>query len=308
MQGIMAFDPYAVLKISKTATQGDIKNAYRKLAKKYHPDLNPGNSKVAKKFVEINKAKYLLETPEKREKFDRGEFERAEGSPFESGTQTPFYHETQKGGGRYTFSFEETGNDIFESLFKNYKTGENREFNASGGDQYYRMEVEFKDTILGAAREITFPPNKKFKVKIPAGIESGKKLRFAGEGSPGLGKGNAGDSYIEIQVKPSPVFRRVGDDLEMELAISLSEAVLGGDVEILSLEKPIKLKVPPGANTGQRLRVKSKGVMDPALKTRGNLIVILKVVLPLKIDPELKEMIQQWSQNHIYNPREEFKG
>jgi DnaJ-class molecular chaperone len=304
----MTFDPYAVLGIAKTATQNEIKKAHRKFAKKYHPDLNPGNSKAEKKFIEITKAYELLETPIKREKFDRGEFEQAQSFSSGGGAKAPFYHETQNGGGRYTYSFEAAGNDIFDSLFNNFNTNQTGEFNAPGGDQFYRMEVEFKDTILGAEREITFPPDKRFKVKIPAGIETGKKLRFAGQGSPGLGKGAAGDSYIEIQVKPSPVFKRVGNDLEMELAVSLSEAILGGTVEILTLEKPIKLKIPPGANTGQRLRVKNKGVMDATLKTRGNLIVILKVVLPSKIDADLKEMIQTWSQSHTYNPRENSKG
>ena len=300
----MTFDPYAVLGIAKTATQNEIKKAHRKFAKKYHPDLNPGNLKSEKKFIEITKAYELLETPIKREKFDRGEFEQPEDFSSGGRARAPFYHETQNGGGRYTYSFESAGNDIFDSLFKNFKTNATGEFDAPGGDQFYRMEVDFKDTILGAEREITFPPDKRFKVKIPAGIETGKKLRFAGQGSPGLGKGAAGDSYIEIQVKPSPVFKRMGNDLEMELAVSLSEAILGGAVEILMLEKPIKLKIPPGSNTGHRLRVKNKGVMDAALKTRGNLIVILKVVLPPEIDADLKEMIQTWSQSHTYNPRE----
>jgi DnaJ-class molecular chaperone len=299
----MIFDPYSVLKISKTASQDDIKNAYRKLAKKFHPDLNPGNLKAAKKFVEITKAKKLLETPEKREKYDRGGFEWPEGTSFNEENQAPFYHHAKEGSGRHTFSFDEAENNIFDSFFKNFKTGRKVNFSARGGDQFFRMEVAFGDTILGTEQEITLPSNKTFEVKIPAGIKSGKKLKLAGHGLPGVGKGSAGDVIIEIQVKPSPVYKRVGYDLEMELAVSLNEAILGGDVEIQTIEKPIKLGIPPGSSTGKRLRIKNKGIMDTALKTRGNLIVILQVVLPPKIDDELKEVIQKWSQTHSYDPR-----
>jgi hypothetical protein len=154
-----------------------------------------------------------------------------------------------------------------------------------------------------AEREVTFDVHKRLKINIPAGISSGKKLRSVEMGSPGVGKGPAGDLYIEIQVRPSPVFKRVGNDLEMILPVSLNEAILGGEVEIPTVEKPIKLRIPPGANTGQRLRVKNKGVLDAALKIRGHLIVILQVVLPSKIDNELKEVIKKWSKNHSYNPR-----
>ncbi len=301
---INIFNPYIILGISKSVTQDEIKNAYRKMAKKYHPDLNPNNPEAEKKFAEIANAYDLLETPKKREKFDKGEFEFPRDSRFYGGAHGPFYHESKNEGGRYTFSFKGDESELFNSMFKNFNAGTREEFNVHGEDQFFRMEIEFKDSILGAEREITFPPNKRFNVKIPAGIESGKKLRFSGQGLPGKGKGAAGDSYIEIQVKPSSVFKRVGNDLELELSVSLSEAILGGEVEIPTVEKPIKLKIPPGANTDQRLRVKNKGVVDAALKTRGNLIVILKVVLPPKVDDELKEMMQKWSQNHAYNPRQ----
>lgn len=299
----MAFDPYLVLEISKTATHDDIKKAHRKLAKKYHPDLNPGDKTAEKKFIEITQAYEMLETPEKREKFDRGGFEQAEDFSFNTGASSPYYHETQNGGGRYTYSFKSGEDDLFESLFSRYRSGKGEDISFRGADQLFRLEVEFKDAVLGAEHEITFPGNKKLKVSIPAGIESGKKLRIAGQGSPGSGKGPAGDVYIEIQVKPSMVFKRVGNDLEMELPVSLTESILGGVVEVPTLEKSIKLTIPPGANTGQRLRVKEKGVVNARLKTRGNLIVVLKVVLPAEIDDELKEMIQKWSKNHHYDPR-----
>ena len=298
----MDFDPYLALEISKTVTQDEIRASYRKLAKKYHPDLKPGNFAAEKKFIEITKAKELLETPEEREKFDKREFEQPEGFPFGNQSQGPFYYHTQNGGGGYTYSFAAAEPDLFASLFKN--------FNNRGKDQFFNLEVDFKEAVLGAEREVVFGQDnsKRFKLKIPAGIVSGKKLRSAGKGFPGSGKGSAGDLYINIQVKPSPIFKRVGNNLEMELPISLNEAILGGTVEVPTVENSIKLNIPPGSNTGLRLRVKDKGVKNEALKNRGDLFVMLKIVLPQIIDTELKDVIQKWSVNHSYNPRSDAPG
>jgi len=292
-------DPYKVLGVSKSATQDEIKNAYRKLAKQYHPDLNPGNTKAEKKFKEVSEAYGLIGTPENREKFDRGEFEQPEAQ--QTGKrQGPFYYQTQQGGGRYTNSFDDFGEDIFESIFRGAGA---EELHLRGDDHFYQMEIDFKDAVLGAKREITLMNGKKLLVTIPPGIETGKKLRFTGAGEPGAGGAPAGDVYVDVRVKPSPIFRRFGNDLEMELPVSLTEAILGGEVEIPTVDQPVILKIPPGVNTGTRLRVKEKGGADHAHKTRGNLIVILKVVLPSSVDPELKETIRKWSQTHSYDPR-----
>ncbi|MBF0288706.1 MAG: DnaJ domain-containing protein [SAR324 cluster bacterium] len=298
----MIQDPYQILGISKSATQDDIKKAYRKLAKKFHPDLNPGNQEAEKKFKETSEAYDMLETAEKREKYDQGELDQAQN--FSGRRQGPFYYETQQDGGRYTYStgnFENMG-DIFESLFKGKSSSE---MHFRGEDQFYQMDVDFQDMVLGAEREITLPGGKKLKVRIPPGIETGKKLRFTGQGGTGMGKGSPGDVYVEVRVNPSPVFRRIGNDLEMDLSVSLNEAVLGGDVQINMIDQPITLKIPPGVNTGSRLRVKEKGVMDTARQKRGNLYVVLKVVLPTTIDEELKESVRKWSQTHAYNPRKD---
>jgi DnaJ-class molecular chaperone len=305
----MALDPYSVLGISKTATQDQVRSAYRKLAKKFHPDLNPGNKGAEKKFKEINTANTLLSDVEMRAKFDRGEVDEGgqpkyqqqqQGGPFQY-EQNPFYHQTQRNGGRYSSaSAEGFDSDIFESLFRN---SGRRQQKATGEDVQYSLEVDFKDAVLGAEKEITLPTGRKLKVNIPAGIDSGTKLRLKGLGEPGFGKAAAGDAYVEITVRPSPQFKRVDKNLEIELPISLVEAILGGEVRVPTLESPVLMKVPKGSDTGTKLRVRGKGVGSPSSTDRGDLIVSLKVVMPPKIDTELEDAIQKWSQNHSYDPR-----
>jgi DnaJ-class molecular chaperone len=302
-------NPYEILGVAATAPQDEIKKAYRKLARKFHPDLNPGNKKAESHFKEINGAYDLLGDPEKRAKFDKGEIDAsgAQQQPrgYGGSQQDPFYYETQADGGRYASNFEGMDNDFFESIFKNAQG--RRNVNFAGADQNYKLAIEFRDSILGAEREITLPTGKKLRVKIPPGIETGKKLRFRGLGEPGVGKGPAGDAYVEIQVGPSQLFRRVGKNLELEVPITLSEAILGGEVRVPTLETPVMVKIPSGANTGTKLRVRGKGVGAVDVKDRGDLIVSLKVMMPVTVDPELKEAIEKWSQSHSYNPREHLE-
>lgn len=310
-------DPYQSLGLSKQATQDDIKNAYRALAKKYHPDLNPGNKEAEKKFKDIASAYEFIGTPEARAKFDRGEtpeqmqeqqqqhYERARTRQSRSG---PFYYNTQQEGGRYSQSFgEDPGmGDIFENLFRQARGGSTRTQGSSlaGEDQLYQMEIDFKDSILGADREITLPSGKKLQIKIPPGIDTGKRLRFRGQGGPGAGNGPAGDAYIEITVRPLPGFRRVGNNVESELPISFIEGILGAEVQVPTLDGSVMLKIPAGVSTGSRLRIRGKGVAAP--KDPGDQIVVLKVTLPKQVNPELQDAVRAWAEKYSYNPRGEL--
>jgi len=302
-------NPYEILGVSSTASQDAIKSAYRKLAKKLHPDLNPGKKDIENKFKDVTWAYEMIGTPEARGKWDRGETQEhaqefyqqqaARGAAGGFGTrrgagragQGPFFYETQENpGARYSFSF---GNGEAEDLFSNIFGGMGR---GDANDETYEMEIDFKDSILGAEKEIQLPENRRLTLKTPPGIKPGARLRLAGKGV------NGGDVYIKINVKPSNQFKRVGNDLEVEFPISLAESVLGGEVKAPTIDGNIMLKVPKGANAGTKLRVRGKGV-PIANDGRGDQIVILKVVMPPKVDEDLEKAIRDWSAKHSYNPR-----
>jgi len=173
-----------------------------------------------------------------------------------------------------------------------------------GQDHLYRMEIDIKDALSGAEREITLPGGKRLKVRIPAGVEEGAKLKFKGQGGPGFGKGGPGDAYVEIFITFPEEFKRTGSDLEIEIPVSLDEAVNGSKIKVSTIEGAIMLTIPPGANTGTKLRVKGKGLPHHDGTGRGDQIVILKIVLPEKTDSEFSGFIKKWSIDHPYNPRE----
>lgn len=296
----MALDPYKILGVSRTASDEDIKNAYRKLARKLHPDLNPGSKESEQRFKDVSAAYELIGTAEKRAKFERGEAEQRQ-EPSGAG---PFYYETQRDrGGRYSRSFGEEfeggfGPDIFETLYRQRTQRSSR-----GEDAQYALEIDFGEAVLGAERDLILPNGKRLKIKIPPGVKNGTTLRFSREGEPGLGGGPPGDAYITLQVKESDVFRRIGQNLEVELPVSLSEAILGGEVKVPTVEGAVSLKIPSGVNTGSRLRVRGKGIPDTNSGKRGDLFAVVRVMLPDEIDPELKEAIHAWSRRHPYTPR-----
>jgi DnaJ-class molecular chaperone len=298
-------DPYQVLGLSNTADQETIKKSYRKLAKKYHPDLNPGNKEAEKKFKEVTHAFDLIGTPEARAKFDRGETEDQQREQYEEymkgGRGRPSYYNSQHdGGGRYTYSFGDDvhADDLFENIFGGFGR---RSHQLPGEDIIYKMKVDFRDAALGGTKIITLPEGKNLEVKIPAGIESGKKLRFKGLGKPGLNGGASGDLYIEIEVNPLEGFLREGLDIITEVPVSFIEALTGAEIEVQTLEGNILLKVPAGVSTGTRLRIKNKGAGSP--EKRGHHIVVLKVVMPKDVDPLLMEAARNLKDKFNYNPR-----
>lgn len=299
-------NPYTVLGVSKTATQDEIKKTYRLLAKKFHPDLNPGNKEAESKFKELCSAYEHIGTLEARLKFDQGQVEEKQQ---EKARERASYYQSQQRGGRYSRAFgqEFQGEEFFENLFRRANAkGSRSEAPRSdfpGEDRFYHLDIEFKDSILGAEREIILPTGKKLLIKIPPGISSGTKLRFNRQGGSGLGSGGPGDAYVEISVKPQKNFTRVGDNIEIEIPISFQEALLGGEVKIPTLDGQILLKIPPGTNTGSRLRVKGKGVARTANK--GDQIAIVKIVLPKKIDSAFQDAVRGLDSKHSYNPRDE---
>jgi DnaJ-class molecular chaperone len=304
--------PYEILGVPEAASQDEIKNAYRKLAKKYHPDLNPGSKEAEKHFKDLSIAYERVGTAEARAKYDRGDQgEPMQGPGAEYSQNGPrrdprYYYQTQQQGGRYSQSFEGMDDDFLSSIFGNSRQ------QAQGKDELYQMEVDFKDSVLGAEREIGLPNGKTLRVKIPAGVESGAKLRFAGQGSAGRGSGPSGDAYVQLSVKPSSLFKKVGRDLEIELPISLSEAILGGEIKVPTIDGQILMKIPAEISSGQRLRVPGKGVPSRNAHTgaekRGDQFVILKIVTPHAVDEEFRNATLSWSKRHPYDPRVGWEG
>ncbi len=297
-------DPYQALGLTKTASQEDIKKSFRKLAKKYHPDLNPGNKEAEKKFKEVSHAFDVIGTPEAKAKFDSGETDEQQQKKYEEfmKKKKPSYYDTQHDGGRYSYSFGDDlgGEDFFGNLFGG---GGRRAGSVDfpGDDITYKMDVDFKEAALGGEKIITLPDGKKLQVKIPAGIDSGKKLRFKNMGQPGRGKGQAGDAFIEINVKPLKGFSRTGDDIESELPVSFLDAITGAEVEVPTLDGSIMMKIPAGVSTGSKLRIKGKGA--GAEGKRGNQIVVLKIVMPKNVDPALQAAAENLKQQFNYDPR-----
>ena len=299
-------DPYKILGVSKEATDEEIKQVYRKLSKKYHPDLNAGSKEAEKKFKEIGQAFELISNKEAREKHSQAEDLRTSsqhGAGF-SGSR-PFYHETQAQNGRYNTLFEDEYEDILASLFRQQASGHKRtpSQKMTGADTLYTMEISVEEAIHGSSKQIVLPNGKQLIVKIPKGIQAETKLRFKEQGE--LGIKQAGDAYIKIQLKSSKRYTIEGLDLVSELPINLDEAINGTEIEFQTIEGLIRLKIPAGANSDTKLKIKGKGLINPDQKNRGDQYVGLKVVLPPKVDPELSQFIKQWQKTHPYNPRAE---
>lgn len=295
-------DPYEVLGVSKSASASDIQKAYRKLAKKLHPDLNPGDKAAEEKFKEVVNAHDLLGDAEKRKRYDAGEID-------ETGAEKPdrrYYRDYA--GSAYdpyanasAYQDYEYDDDPFAELFR--RSAEARA-NRRGEDRHYSLTVSFADSITGGETRLTMPNGGTLDVKIPAGITSGKTLRLKGKGDPGSGKGGPGDAYIEINVADDPRFTRIGDDIGIEVPVSLTEAVLGGQIRVPTPTGEVTMTVPPGSNSGTKLRLKGKGA-PKGKGERGDEFVMLKIVLPKSSDSDLTQFLEGWQAGKDFNPREE---
>lgn len=298
-------NPYEVLRVSATATADEIQKAYRKLAKKLHPDLNPGDKAAEDKFKEVAGAYDLLSDPEKRKRFDAGEID-------ETGAERPQhqYYRDFSGGdyGPYAnsggFADFGEGDDPFAELFR--RSAQARA-NRHGQDMHYRLSISFVESITGGEQRLTLPTGGTLDVKIPAGIVDGKMLRLKGKGGPGIGAGHPGDALIEIEVRPDPRFTREGDDITIEVPISLTEAVLGGKIRVTTPTGDVTMTVPAGSNTGSKLRLKGKGAPKRDGE-RGDEFVLLKIVLPKSTDPALEQFVSNWEAGRTFNPREDAIG
>ena len=291
----MEDDPYQILGVPRAASEAELRTAYRKLAKQFHPDLNPGKPDAAERFKRINAAWDLLSDKDKRARFDRGEID-AEGNA--RAPEQPFYRdyaETQ-GGRRYQaegMSPEEL-EAVLAQAFGRAARGRDRR----GEDMHYTLTISFLDAVNGVTRRITLPDGRSLDVRIPPGTEDGHVLRLRGQGGPGAGKGAAGDARIEVAVAPHRFFRREGHDIVITLPVTLKEAVLGASVEVPTIGGPVRLTIPPGSGRGTRLRLRGRGVGG-----HGHQFVDLDVVIPPGTEPALAAFLRDWTPEQAADPR-----
>ena len=314
-------DPYTILGVTKAASADEIKKAYRKLAKKFHPDQNKTDPKAKEKFSEANSAYEILGDEKKKGQFDRGESD-AEGKPrgfegFGAGGPGAGGFRRQAGpGGFEHFEFNAGGgprggaagfdpSDLFEGIFGGRRAGARaKQAPPKGEDVAGTVTVSLEQSVLGGETRVILPSGRTLEVKIPAGIDDGKQIRLKGQGNPSPYGGENGDAMITIRVARHPLFKIDGRDLRLELPITLYEAVLGGKAEARTLTGAVELSVPPNSSSGRTLRLRGKGLPASGGAAAGDLLVSLKIVLPDSADPELEALMKSWRDKKPYKPRE----
>lgn len=313
-------DYYKALGISKTASQKEVQAAYRKLARKLHPDVNKSPD-AEEKFKEINEAYEVLKDPEKRKRYDTLGSNWREGQSY---TPPPgwenVHFDFSDGMGGYEFQGGSAGqfSDFFEGLFgrgraRTYAGQDMQGWAMRGQDQESDIELTLEEAYHGVKKSIRLqsmehegasyvPKNKDINVNIPAGVMEGKRIRLSGQGGPGAGGGPSGDLYLKVHIQPHPVFTVNGSDLEEEVLLSPWEAALGAKVEITTMTGKVNLTIPAGVQSGQKLRLRGKG-MPLGRSGHGDLYAIMKIVVPKKLSEEERELYENLSRVSSFNPR-----
>ncbi len=311
----MTSDPYSVLGVPRTATDDEIKRAYRKLVRSSHPDLHPDDPAAEARFKAVSAAYDLLKDPETRRRFDAGEidasgaerpqrqyyrdFAEAAGNPYRRGGG--FWTEGDWGGGDPA--------DLFAELLRQRGRrggGEDlggRGFAAPGLDLRFSLEVPFLVAARGGEVPVTLPDGASLSVRVPPGAADGQTLRLRGKGAPGLGGGPPGDALVTLAVRPHPVFRREGDDIHLTLPVTIDEAILGARVTAPTIAGPVSLTIPAGASSGRVLRLRGRGVARPGAAAPGDQLVELRIVAPPKVDDALRDFLRDWRKTHAHDPR-----
>ena len=321
-------DPYEVLGVQRGASAAAIKSAYRKLAKKHHPDANKNDPKAAARFSEINSANEILGDEDKRKQFDRGEID-AEGKPRFQGFPGGGDPRGRAGpGGFETYSFRTGGGpggagggagfeDILNSMFGGAARGAGAgprggraspfEFESGGIgldlDLSVAMTVSLEESVKGGEKRVRLPTGKELSVKIPPGVTAGQQIRLKGQGETATGH-PPGDLLITINIAPHPFFKVDGSDLRVDLPITLYEAALGGKVRVPTLGSAVELSIPKNTSSGRTFRLKGKGLQKG--ESAGDLYVTTRIILPDGNDAELEALMQKWRDQHPYNPRSDL--
>ena len=312
-------DPYEVLGVPRGASAAAIKSAYRKLAKKHHPDANKNDAKAAGRFSELNAAYEIVGDTEKRKAFDRGEID-AEGKPrfqgfpgggprnrgaSSGGFESQTFRSGPGGGG-----FEDILNSMFGGAARGPRPGAGGSFEFDPGgialdlDLSVAMTVSLEEAVKGVEKRVRLPTGKELNVRIPAGVVAGQQIRLKGQGETAVGH-RPGDLLITVGIAPHAFFKVEGSDLRVDLPITLYEAVLGSKVRVPTLGGAVELSIPKNTSSGRTFRLKGKG-LPKAAGSAGDLFVTARIVLPDGNDAELEALMQKWRDGHTYNPRSEL--
>jgi DnaJ-class molecular chaperone len=315
----LARNPYSVLGVPVSATDAEIRAAFRALAKKHHPDRNKGEKASEEKFKEVSAAFDIVGDADRRRKFDAGEIdeqgrERAgagfrqwsPGAGAGAGAPGTGYPPGYTGGFANKGDFDDLG-DIFADLFGRGRTAGAGPGAMRGRDVKYGLEVDFLDAARGGAKRVTMPDGRQLDVTLPSGVEAGQTLRLRGQGEAGVAGGPPGDVLVEIAVRPHPLFEREGDDIHIEAPVTLSEAVLGGKITAPTIAGDVSISIPKNSSSGAVLRLKGRGVAREG-KPAGDQYVKLKIVLPEGGDAELEAFVRAWRGGERQTPRKHFAG
>lgn len=288
----MAKDYYSVLGVERTDDAATIKKAYRKLAQKYHPDKNPGDTKAEEQFKQITEAYAVLSDKEKRQQYDQY----GDAGFHQRFSQEDIFRNMNMGDIFGSFGGGRGGEDIFSQLFGGGGGGRSPRQVAKGQDYSMQISIPFRLAVQGGERRIDYQSDGKveqIKVRIPPGIEKGSKLRVAGKGGPHPTGGAAGDLYLQVDIEPDPTFTRDGHDLLVRAEIPYSGICLGTSIEVPTLDAPKRVKVPAGMQPGQKIRLRGYGVAASGKRPAGDLYAIIEVVVPNNLTPEQTELLEQ---------------
>jgi curved DNA-binding protein len=288
----MAKDYYNILGVSRNATEREIKQAYRRLARQHHPDVNPGDKSAEERFKQINEAYEVLSDKEKRSKYDKYGDQWQHAEQFEKARQQQASGWNFGPGGQRVYFGEEEFGGIFDDILRGFGGRAGRPQPRKGRDIEFPLEVSLEEAYSGTTRTLNMADGKRLEVKIPPGVKDGSRVRISGKGGEGYG-GVKGDLYLVTSIKPHRLFRRLGDDLYVDVAVPLVVAVLGGEVKVTTPKGKLSLKIPPETQNGRTFKLAGQGMPHLGDSSKGALLARVKVVLPTNLTGEEKELFQK---------------